>query len=425
MSSDAETLLRGMFTAAVDAAAPSKVLAAHLPPSPEGRVVVLGAGKASAAMAAAVEQAWPDVALSGLVVTRYGHGAKTRRIEVVEAAHPEPDRAGQAAAERILALAKAAGPEDFVLCLISGGGSALLSLPAEGLSLADKQAVNRALLRSGAAIGEINTVRKHISAIKGGRLALAAWPARVLTLAISDVPGDNPAMIASSPTVADPTTRGEALAVLERYAITEPTAVLDHLRRPESETPKPGDPKLETTKTVLLATPMGSLLAAAEVAKAHGVTPVILGDAIEGEAREVAKDMAAQAVRIAGGDPASLPCVLISGGETSVTVRGRGRGGRNSEFLLALAVALHGAPAIHAIACDTDGIDGVEDNAGAVIGPGTLARASALGIDPFARLADNDAYAVFQALGDLVTTGPTRTNVNDFRAILIEQPRLS
>jgi hydroxypyruvate reductase len=426
VSGSADTLLRRMFAAAVDAAAPAKVLAkvlaANLPAAPKGRVLVLGAGKASAAMAAAVEQAWPDVDLSGLVVTRYGHGADCRRIAVVEASHPEPDQAGQAAAERILGLARAAGPDDLVLCLISGGGSALLSLPAEGLSLGDKQAVNRALLRSGASIGEINTVRKHISAIKGGRLALAAWPAPVLTLAISDVPGDDPAMIASGPTVADPTTRDEALAVLERYAITQPAVVLDHLRRPESETPKPGDPRLAAGRTVLIATPMASLKAASELAKAQGLRPVILGDAIEGEAREVAREMAAQALRIAGGDPAALPCVLISGGETSVTVRGRGRGGRNSEFLLALALALDGAPAIRAIACDTDGIDGVEDNAGAVVGPETLARAEALGIDPAMRLADNDAYAVFSALGDLVTTGPTRTNVNDFRAILIERP---
>ena len=415
-----------MFAAAIDAAAPAKVLAAHLPPPPKGRVVVLGAGKASAAMAAAVEQAWPQVDLSGLVVTRYGHGADCRRVEVVEASHPQPDAAGRAAAERILDLAhiaraQAAGPDDLVLCLISGGGSALLTLPAEGLTLADKQAVNRALLRSGAAIGEINTVRKHLSAIKGGRLAVAAAPARVLTLAISDIPGDDPAMIASGPTVADPTTFAEALEVLHRYGVAEPKAVLDHLRRAAVETPKPGDPSLAGARSVLIATPMMSLRAAAEVARAQGLTPLILGDAIEGEARDVARGMAARTLRIARGEDAVRPpCVLISGGETSVTVRGAGRGGRNAEFLLALAIALDGVAGVHAIACDTDGIDGSEDNAGAVIGEDTLVRAVALGLDPGARLADNDAYTVFAALGDLLMTGPTRTNVNDFRAILIE-----
>ena len=421
MTSVAESLLREMFAAAVAAASPERVVAAHLPPPPKGRVLVLGAGKASAAMAAAVERAWPEADLSGLVVTRYGHGADCRRIEVVEAAHPHPDAAGEAAARRILDLAKAAGPDDLVLCLISGGGSALLALPAPGLTLADKQAVNRALLRSGAAIGEINTVRKHLSAIKGGRLALAAYPARVLTLVISDVPGDDPALIASGPTVSDPSTAEEALAVLDRYAIAAPKAVIDHLRRADAETPKPGDPRLAGAQTILVATPMQSLDAAAAVARAHGMTLVILGDAIEGEARAVAADMAAQALRVAAGqDAAKPPCVLISGGETTVTVRGKGRGGRNAEFLLALGIALNGAPGIHAIACDTDGIDGVEDNAGAVIGDDFPKRAAALGLDPQARLDDNDAHGVFSALGDLVVTGPTRTNVNDFRAILIE-----
>jgi hydroxypyruvate reductase len=414
-----------MFDAAVAAALPERVLAAHLPPVPRGRVLVLGAGKASAAMAAAVEQAWPDADLSGLVVTRYGHGADCRRVEVVEAAHPNPDIAGEAAARRILAMAEAAGPDDLVLFLISGGGSALLALPADGLTLADKQAVNRALLRSGAAIGEINTVRKHLSAIKGGRLAVAAHPAHVLTLAISDVPGDDPALIASGPTVGDPSTAADALAVLRRYAISAPKAVFDHLRRAEAETPKPGDPRLVGARTVLIAAPMPSLRAAADVASAHGVTPLILGDAIEGEARDVAAEMAARALRIAAGqDAVQPPCVLVSGGETTVTVRGQGRGGRNAEFLLALAIALKGAPGVHAIACDTDGIDGVEDNAGALMTDDALARASALGLDVRARLDDNDAYGVFSALGDLVVTGPTRTNVNDFRAILIE-PRLS
>jgi glycerate 2-kinase len=414
-------LLRSMFDAAVAAAAPQKALAAHLPPPPNGRVLVLGAGKASAAMAAAVERAWPEVDLGGLVVTRYGHGAGCRHIEVIEAAHPNPDAAGEAAARRMLALAQAANADTLVLCLISGGGSALLALPAPGLSLADKQAVNRALLRSGAAIGEINTVRKHLSAIKGGRLALAAWPARVLTLTISDVPGDDPAMIASGPTVADPTTFADAAAILARYDIAAPRSVIDHLKRARDETPKPGDARLAGNRLTLIATPMMSLRAAADIARAKGVTPLILGDAIEGEAREVAGAMAARALRIASGEEGpARPCVLISGGETSITLRGSGRGGRNAEFLLALVIALGPAPGVHAIACDTDGIDGSEDNAGAILSDDTLARAEALGLDPAARLADNDSYGFFAALGDLVSTGPTRTNVNDFRAILVE-----
>jgi glycerate 2-kinase len=421
VSLDAAALLREMFAAAVAAAAPRRVLAAHLPPQPGGRVLVLGAGKASAAMAAAVERAWPRADLSGLVVTRYGHGAPCRRIAVVEASHPDPDAAGEDAARRILELARSAGPDDLVLFLASGGGSALLAAPADGLSLADKQAVNRALLRCGASIGEINTVRKHLSAVKGGRLALAAAPARMLTLAISDVPGDDPATIASGPTLADPTTCADALAVLERHGIAEPRAVIDHLRLAEAETPKPGDPRLALGGVRLIATPMTSLRAAAEVATAAGVDPLILGDAIEGEARDVAAAMAAQAHKIAAcRGPESPPCVLISGGETTVTVRGRGRGGRNAEYLLALALALGGVKGISAIACDTDGVDGSEDNAGAVIDERTLARAAAAGLDARARLDDNDAYGFFQGLGDLVVTGPTRTNVNDFRAILIE-----
>ena len=420
MNLPAEALLRSMFAAAVAAAAPEKMLAAHLPPPPQGRVLVLGAGKASAAMAAAVERAWPGVELSGLVVTRYGHGADCRRIEVVEASHPQPDAAGLEAARRMLALARAAGADDLVLCLISGGGSALLSLPAEGLTLADKQVVNRALLRSGASIGEINTVRKHLSAIKGGRLALAAAPARVLTLAISDVAGDDPAMIASGPTAADPTTFAQALAVLDKYGLDSPKAVIDHLSGGRDETPKPGDPRLAGSRYVVIATPMTALRAAADLARAHGAQPVILGDAIEGEARATAGEMAALALRVARGAAAVRPpCVLISGGETTVTVRGAGQGGRNAEFLLALTIALGGAAGIHAIACDTDGVDGSEDNAGAVMGDDTLARAAAIGLDPKARLDDNDAYGFFAALGDLVMTGPTRTNVNDFRAILV------
>ena len=391
-----------------------------LPPPPSGRVVVLGAGKAAAAMAAAVEAAWPDRPLEGLVVTRYGHGVPCRRIEIVEAAHPVPDAAGEAAAKRILALAESAGPEDLVLCLISGGGSALLSLPAPGLSLADKQAVNRALLASGAAIGEMNCLRKHLSAIKGGRLAAAAYPAPLVTLVISDVPGDDPAVIASGPTVADPTTLEDALAVLRRYDIAPPPAVAARLADPAAETPKPGDPRLASARLDLIARPQASLEAAAELARRAGVTPVILGDAIEGEAREVARAMAgiAQQVR-RHGQPAGAPCVLLSGGETTVTLKGKGRGGRNAEFLLGLAVALQGAEGIWAIACDTDGIDGSEDNAGALVTPDSLARARAAGRDAKADLAANDAYGFFQALGDLVVTGPTLTNVNDFRALLI------
>jgi len=420
VSLDPPALLRAMFDAAVAAAAPERVLAGHLPAAPKGRVLVLGAGKASAAMAAAVEAAWPEADLEGLVVTRYGHGAPCRRVEVVEAGHPHPDEAGAAAARRMLALAQTAGPDDLVLALISGGGSALLALPAKGLTLADKQAIGRALLASGAAIDKINTVRKHLSAIKGGRLALAAAPAQVLTLAISDIPGDDVSLIASGPTLADPTTSADALAVLARYGVDAPPTVLAHLRSSASETPKPGDPRLANARAELIATPMRALEAAAALARSHGVTPVILGDAIEGEAREVAAAMAARALAIADGrEGPKPPCVLISGGETSVTVRGHGRGGRNAEFLLALAIALDGAPGVQAIACDTDGIDGSEDNAGAMISDRTLARAAALGLDPRARLDDNDAYGFFAALGDLVVTGPTRTNVNDFRGILV------
>jgi glycerate 2-kinase len=413
-------LLRAMFDAAIDAALPAKVVPPHLPSPPKGRTIVLGAGKASAAMAQAVEDHWEGT-LEGLVVTRYGHGAPCARIEIVEAAHPVPDAKGRYAAGRILELARSAGPDDLVLCLISGGGSALLALPADGLTLEHKQAINRALLRSGAAIDEMNCVRKHLSAIKGGRLAAAAHPAKLVSLLISDVPGDDPAVIASGPTVPDPTTFADALAVLRKYEIREPQVVLDHLAAAAEETPKPGDPRLAHTTNLTIATPQRSLEAAAEVARQAGVTPLILGDAIEGEAREVARVMAGIALQAARhGQPAAPPCVLLSGGETTVTVRGNGRGGRNSEFLLGLVVALNGHPAIHAIAGDTDGIDGSEDNAGALAAPDTLARARALGLDPKALLADNDGYGLFSALGDLVVTGPTLTNVNDFRAVLVQ-----
>ena len=394
-------LLRAMFDAAVRAALPAAVVPAHLPQPPAGRTVVVGAGKASAAMARALEDHWPG-SLEGLVVTRYGHGVPCRRIEIVEAAHPVPDEAGRRAAEQILAMVQGLREADLVIALISGGGSSLLSLPAPGLTLEDKQIVNRALLRSGAPIDAMNCVRKHLSAIKGGRLAAATFPAQLVTLLISDVPGDDPSAIASGPTVPDPTTFADARAILERYGIREPATVLRHLEEGTDETPKPGDPRLARTKTVTIATPQLSLEAAAEVAREAGVTPVILGDALEGEAAEVGK--------------------LMSGGETTVTVRGGGRGGRNVEFLLALALALDGLPGAWAIAGDTDGIDGAEEVAGALVTPDTLTRAAGLGIDAKASLARNDGHGFFEALGDQVVTGPTLTNVNDFRAILIVPP---
>ena len=401
-----DDLLRRLFDSALAAADPARVVPPHLPAPPRGRTIVVGAGKAAAAMAAAVERNWAGP-LEGLVVTRYGHGADCRRIEVVEAAHPVPDAAGARAAARILAMVQGLGPDDLVLCLISGGGSALLALPAAGLTIDDKRAANQALLRSGAAIGEMNCVRKHLSAIKGGRLA-------------TDVPGDDPAVIASGPTVADPTSFADARAVLEKYAIVEPAAVIAHLEAAAAETPKPGDPRLAGAETIIVARPQDALMAAAAAAEAAGYRALILGDSIEGEAREVARVHAGIARQVLRhGQPVAPPAVLLSGGETTVTVRGRGRGGRNAEFLLALAVALGDAPRLHAIACDTDGIDGTEDNAGALLKPDTLARARSLGLDPVAHLADNDAYCFFAALGDLLVTGPTRTNVNDFRAIVI------
>ena len=416
-----ETLLRELLDAAIAAAQPAQAILPHLPAPPPGRTIVLGAGKAAAAMAQAVERHMPGP-IAGLVVTRYGHAVPCARIEVIEAAHPVPDAAGQGAARRILDLAAGAGADDLVLCLISGGASALLTLPAPGLTLDDKQAVNRALLASGADIAQMNAVRKHLSAIKGGRLAAAAHPAKVVSLLISDVPGDDPAVIGSGPTVPDPSTIGDALAILERYRIEPPARVLEHLRAAHDETPKPGDPRLAGAETTLIARPQASLEAAALVARERGLSALILGDAIEGEAREVAKVMAGIALQARRhGQPAAPPCVLLSGGETTVTVRGRGRGGRNAEFLLALAVQLGGAPGISALAADTDGIDGSEDNAGALLTPDTLARAQAQGLDAKAMLADNDGYGFFSALGDLVVTGPTLTNVNDFRAILVDQ----
>ncbi len=407
-------LLLRMFRAAIDAAAPALCVPPHLPPPPKGRTVVVGAGKASAAMAAALEAHWPaDRPLSGLIVTRYGHDVPCQRIEIVQASHPVPDEAGLQAAQRISHTVKGLTADDLVVAVISGGGSALLSVPAHGIDFAEKQAINRALLRSGAPIDEMNCVRKHLSAIKGGRLAAAAWPAPVVTLTISDVPGDDPAVIASGPTVADASTSAQAAAILVKYGIPISERVRAWLADPASETVKPGDPRLAPSRVAIIATPMRSLEAAADIARAAGFTPLILGDAIEGEARDVAQAQAELARQTAG------PTVLLSGGETTVTVRGQGRGGRNAEFLLALGVALDGHPGIHALAGDTDGIDGTEDNAGALLGPDFPARCAQAGVDAGAELTNNNGYGVFAALDDLVVTGPTLTNVNDFRAIMI------
>ena len=418
---DQRTFLRSLFDAAVAAAQPATALPPHLPALPKGRTVVVGAGKAAAAMARAVEAHWQG-ALSGLVVTRYGQKLPTRFIEVAESSHPVPDAAGEAAARRMLACVAGLGPDDLVLALISGGASALLSLPAAGLTLADKQEVNRALLRSGASIHEMNCVRKHLSAIKGGRLGAACGAAKLVTLAISDVPGDEPSVIGSGPTVPDPTTFADARAILAKYGLTPAPAVAQRLAAgSQAETPKPGDPRLERAEYRLIATPQLSLEAAARTARSAGVAPLILGDAIEGEAREVARVFAAIAREVVRfGQPVAAPAVLLSGGEATVTVRGKGRGGRSTEFLLALALALDGEGPVHALAGGTDGIDGTEENAGAFLAPDTLARARARGIDPRTLLDDNDAYGFFAPLGDLLVTGPTHTNVNDFRAIVID-----
>lgn len=416
--------LRTLFDAALEAADPCRAVAAALPAAVAGRTVVVGAGKAAAAMARAFETLWPGD-LAGLVVTRHGHAMPCDRIEVVEASHPVPDAAGQRAASRILEMARALGPDDQLVFLASGGGSALLALPAPGLTLEDKQAVTRALLRSGATIGEINTVRKHLSAIKGGRLADAAAPASVVTLAISDVPGDDPAVIASGPTVPDPTSFADARAVLAKYRIDEPRSVIAHLAAAVDETPKPGDAVFANAGYTLIASPQRALAAAADAALGLGVVPIVLSDRIEGEARDIGLMHAAIALQLhagrfrVGADLVSLPAVLLSGGETTVTVRGHGRGGRNSEFLLSLCAALDGVPGVSAIACDTDGIDGTEDNAGAILLPDSIARAVAAGTSVKTALAENDAYGFFHALGDLIVTGPTLTNVNDFRAILV------
>jgi glycerate 2-kinase len=417
----APTFLRRLFDAAIASAQPALCIPPHLPDpaSVRGRLVVIGAGKASAAMAQAVEQHWPGP-LTGLVVTRYGYSVPCARIEIVEAAHPVPDEAGLRAAQRLLAFVGGLTADDVVLCLISGGGSSLLPLPLGGVTLADKQAINRALLASGATITEMNCVRRHLSAIKGGRLAAACHPARVLTLLISDVPGDDPIDIASGPTVADPTTCADALDIVRRYGITLPPAAREVLDSGQGESVKPGDPRLAGLETRIVAAPQQALEAAAAVAREAGVTAHILGDAIEGEARDVGKVLAGLALQVAGhGQPFEAPCVLLSGGETTVTVRGTGRGGRNVECLLSMGIALGGHPRIHALTGDTDGVDGQEEIAGALWRPETLARAWALGLRPKDRLADNDGHGFFEALGDQVVTGPTLTNVNDFRAILI------
>ena len=421
-ATQATDLLRRLFDAAIASAQPALCVPPHLP-SPDalggGRLVVIGAGKASAAMARAVEDHWAGP-LSGLVVTRYGYGVPCQRIKIVEAAHPVPDAAGLAAAQRMLALVQGLQPADLVLCLISGGGSALLPLPAPGLTLEHKQAVNRALLASGATISEMNCVRRHLSAIKGGRLGAACHPARVLTLLISDVPGDDPINIASGPTVADPTTCADALAIVQRYGIELPPAVRAVLESGQGESIKPGDPRLGGHQLRTIAAPQMALEAAARVAREAGYGVCILGDALEGEAREVGKVLAGIALQVAAhGQPVQAPCVLLSGGETTVTVRGSGSGGRNVECLLSMALTLGGHPRIHALAGDTDGVDGQAEIAGAHIGPDTLQRAHALGIKPFDALANNDGHGFFGKLGDAVLTGPTLTNVNDFRAILV------
>jgi hydroxypyruvate reductase len=419
MSLDPRRFLLDLYQGALGAVSAEKCLPAFLPQPPAGRTLVIGAGKGAAAMAKAVEQHWPGE-LSGLVVTRYGHGADCKRIEVVEASHPVPDAAGQRAAQRMLDMVQGLSADDLVLCLISGGGSALLALPAEGVSLAEKQAINKALLKSGANISEMNCVRKHLSAIKGGRLALACAPARVVTLLISDVPGDDPGVIASGPTLPDPTSCADALAVLKKYAIDVPPQIRALLESGAVETPKPGDARFAANSQHVMATAQMALEAAAEVARKAGITPYILSDDMEGEARDIGIAHAALARQVARrGQPFAKPCVILSGGETTVTVRGNGRGGRNAEFLLSLAIALNGEPGVHAIACDTDGIDGSEDNAGALLAPDSIERAAQQGIRAKAMLENNDGYGFFSALDDLVVSGPTRTNVNDFRAVLI------
>jgi hydroxypyruvate reductase len=409
-----------MFDAAVAAAQPALCLPAHLPPPPKGRTIVIGAGKASAAMARALEDHWAGP-LTGLVVTRYGYDVPCQRIEIVQAAHPVPDAAGLAASKRIAQLVTSLTEADLVIALISGGGSSLLVAPGEGLTLEDKQAVNAALLASGATISEMNCVRRHLSNLKGGRLGALCHPAQLLTLLISDVPGDAPTDIASGPTVADTSSCTDALAIVQRYQIAMPDAMRALLQSGAGETVKPGDPRLHNSSVRMVTAPQIALEAAAKIALVAGFTPYILGDSLEGEARDVAKTLAGITRQVVlRGQPFKTPCVLLSGGETTVTIRGQGRGGRNVEFLLALAVALGDLDGVYALAGDTDGVDGAEEIAGALLTPDTLSRAWALDMNPRSFLDNNDAHTFFQALGDSVVTGPTLTNVNDFRAILVD-----
>ncbi|MBL0142800.1 MAG: glycerate kinase [Betaproteobacteria bacterium] len=422
---DPRELLEGSFRAALAAADPLQIVPAHLPAPPKGRTVVVGAGKAAASMAVAVERHWPsDAPLEGRVITRYGHGLPTQRIKVIEAGHPVPDEAGEAAARQILSLASALGEGDLLLVLVSGGGSSLLSLPVDGVAMADLKAVTRDLLASGAPIQDMNVIRKHLSVIQGGRLALATR-ARVLALVISDVTGDEPTHIASGPCSPDPTTYRDAIDILSRFGVTAPASIASRLARGAAgeipETPKPGDPGFDRVEVRVIATAHASLMAAAAFVQQRGVTPMVLGDSVTGESREVAKVHAAIARQLRlHGQPFKPPVAVISGGETTVTLRGNGKGGRCSEFLLSLAIELGGLERIWALAADTDGIDGAEANAGAIAAPDSLERAAALGLDARRMLANNDGFGFFGALGDLVVTGPTRTNVNDYRIILVQ-----
>jgi glycerate 2-kinase len=419
MTLDPKTFLTAIFDAAVVAAQPELTIRKHLPPRPKGKTIVVGAGKGSAQMAAALENAW-DGPLDGVIVTRYGYGAPTERIHVIEAAHPVPDAAGLAASQVLLDRVTGLTSDDLVIALISGGGSALLPSPPPGLTLADEIAVNEALLASGAPISAMNAVRKHVSTIKGGRLAAAAFPARVISLVVSDIPGDNPALVASGPTIPDASSRQDALAIVEAYRMKLPADVKRHLASPAAQAPRPDDPRFAGNEVHLVASAAVSLEAAAAEARRQQIHVAILSDSIEGEAREVGSVHAAIAREVAMRDrPFEKPVLILSGGETTVTLRGKGRGGRNSEFLLSLAIGIEGIDGIHAFAADTDGIDGSEDNAGAFADGSSVARMRVAGIDAKAKLAANDAWTAFDAVGDLFVPGPTGTNVNDLRAILV------